>query len=95
MSKTNETGKSKLASKLKIDTASDNEIIDGLIAALEVNAAAIEVKEVSEPVKAVEPKKQHPLLGYYYKGRTINQLAGMFMITEAEVKKIISENENL
>jgi len=90
MSKTNTDGKSKLASKLKTDTVSDNEIIDGLIAAIAENNAEVEVKPVT-----IEPKKQHPLLGYYYKGRTINQLAGMFMITEAEVKKIISEHENL
>ena len=90
MSKTKTDDKSRLESKLKTATGSDNEIIDGLIAAIAENNAKVEVKPVT-----IEPKKQHPLLGYYYKGRSINQLAGMFMITEAEVKKIISEHENL
>lgn len=90
MSKTKTDDKSKLASKLKDVTVSDNEIIDELIERFEENKAKVEVKSVT-----IEPKKQHPLLGYYYRGRTINQLAGMFMITEAEVKKIIEEHENL
>jgi hypothetical protein len=90
MSKTKTDDKSKLESKLKTATGSDSEIIDGLIAAIAENKAKVEVKPVT-----IEPKKQHPLLGYYYRGRTINQLAGMFLITEAEVRKIIEENENI
>jgi len=85
MSTTKQEGKSKLASKLKIDTASDNQIIDELIERIEEHKAKVEV--VSPVVKEV-----HPLISYYKRGRTVNQLAGMFMISEAEVKKIIDEN---
>ena len=85
MSKTKQEGKSRLANKLRIDTASDNEIIDELIERIEEHKAKVEV--VSPVVKEV-----HPLIGYHKRGRSINQLAGMFMISEAEVKRIINEN---
>lgn len=85
MSTTKTEGKSKLASKLKTATVSDNEIIDELIERIEENKAKI---EVVPPVV----KKVHPLISYYKRGRTINQLAGMFLITEAEVRRIIDEN---
>lgn len=86
MSKTKTDDKNKLESKLKTATGSDNEIIDGLIAAIAEKKAKVEVKAVQQE------KKQHPLIQYYKRGRSINQLAGMFMITEAEVRKIIDEN---
>ena len=92
MSKTNQDGKSKLSSKLKIDIASDNEIIDELIERIEEHKAEIKIEAIV--VEEVTPvvEKVHPLVAYHKKGRSINQLAGMFMISEAEVKRIINEN---
>lgn len=66
----------------------DNEIIDELIEAF------IEETVVEEVVEEVAPKAKevHPLVAYHKRGRTVNQLAGMFMISEAEVKRILDEN---
>lgn len=65
----------------------DNEIIDELLEAFIEEAVVEEVEQV-----VPEVKKVHPVVAYHKKGRTINQLAGMFMITEAEVKRILDEN---
>jgi len=69
----------------------DNEIIEEL---LEAFIEETVVEEVVEEVKEVAPvvKEVHPLVGYHKRGRSINQLAGMFMISEAEVKRILDEN---
>lgn len=76
----------------------DNEIIDEIIEAMveetSVEEILPEVEEVPK-VEEVKAKSEHPLVRYHYKGRTINQLAGMFLISEAEVKRIIAEHENL
>lgn len=63
----------------------DNEIIQELMAAVEQPSPVVE--EVAPVVEEV-----HSLIAYHKRGRSINQLAGMFMITEAEVKRIINEN---
>jgi hypothetical protein len=77
----------------------DNEIIDEIIEAMveetPVEEILPEVEEVLPEVKEVKAKSEHPLVRYHYKGRSINQLAGMFLISEAEVKRIIAEHENL
>ena len=95
MSTTNQDSKSKLASKLKTATVSDNEIINEILA-VSNKAASIEeqLEPSSEGVEGVSSivKEVHPLISYHKRGRSINQLAGMFLITEAEVKRIIDEN---
>lgn len=92
MSKTNQDGKSKLGSKLKIDIASDNEIIDELIERIEEHKVEVKVEPIVVEEVAPVVKKVHPIVDYHKRGRSINQLAGMFMISEAEVKRIIDEN---
>lgn len=69
----------------------DNEIIEEL---LEAFIEETVVEEVVEEVKEVAPvvKEVHPVVRYHNKGRSINQLAGMFLISEAEVKRILDEN---
>jgi hypothetical protein len=92
MSKTKQEEKSRLANKLRIDTASDNEIIDELIERIEEHKAEIKIEPIVVEEVAPVVNKLHPVVRYHNKGRSINQLAGMFMISEAEVKRIIDEN---
>jgi len=89
MSTTKQDEITKLGSKLKADTGLDNQIIDLLIERVAETEAIVEVKPV------LKAKKQHPLIQYHLRGRTVNQLAGMFMITEDKVRAIIKDNENV
>jgi hypothetical protein len=79
----------------------DNEMIDEILSVTPLHDSELpeptseSVEGVLGIVEEVKAKNEHPLLRYHYKGRSINQLAGMFMISEAEVKKIIAEHENL
>jgi len=89
MSTTKQDEITKLASKLKADTGSDSQIIDLLIERVAETEAIVEVKPV------VISKEEHPLIKYHVRGRTVNQLAGMFMITEEKVRAIIADHENV
>lgn len=46
---------------------------------------------VNSKVGSMNPQDAK-LIEYHKRGRTVNQLAGMFMISEAEVRKILDEN---
>lgn len=89
MSTTKQDGITKLGSKLKADTGSDNQIIDLLMDRVAETRAIVEVKPV------VNSKEEHPLIQYHLRGRSTNQLAGMFMITEEKVRAIIADHENV
>lgn len=89
MSTTKPDGITKLGSKLKADTGLDNQIIDLLIERVAETEAIVEVKPV------LKAKEEHPLIQYHRRGRSINQLAGMFMISEAKVRAIIADHENV
>lgn len=78
----------------------DNEIIEDILA---VSNTAAPIEEQLEPssdwnvsteVEWATPvvKEVHPVVAYHKRGRTVNQLAGMFLISEAEVKRILDEN---
>lgn len=87
MSTTKQDEITKLGSKLKADTGSDNQIIDLLMDRVAETKVIVEVKPV------VNLKEVHPLIQYHLRGRSVNQLAGMFMITEDTVRAIIADHE--
>jgi hypothetical protein len=101
MSKTKTDDKNKLESKLKTATSSDNGIIDELVTKME-KAIVLEKNTVDEIKQSYDnfanpkPNAITPyddrIREYHKRGRTVNQLAGMFMVTEAKIKEVISEN---